>query len=84
MSNQAKSSLASHRARLAHRGFVRIEVNVSKADASLVRHVAAAFRTASPGTILTAIVALRRRIGPGNHRPSLATDAARGVDVNVE
>jgi hypothetical protein len=42
MSSRAKSSLVSHRARMARRGFVRVEVNVSKDDASLVRHVAAA------------------------------------------
>jgi hypothetical protein len=42
MSSQAKSSLASHRARMARRGLVRVEVNVSKDDASLVRGVAAA------------------------------------------
>ncbi len=42
MSSRTKSSLASHRARMARRGFVRVEVNVRKDDASLVRHVAAA------------------------------------------
>jgi hypothetical protein len=42
MSSRAKSSLVSHRARMARRGFVRVEVNVRKDDASLVRRVAAA------------------------------------------
>jgi hypothetical protein len=42
MSSQPKSALVSHRARMARRGFVRVEVNVSKDDASLVRLVAAA------------------------------------------
>jgi hypothetical protein len=42
MGNRANSSLLNHRARLARRGFVRVEVNVSKEDASLVRQVAAA------------------------------------------
>jgi hypothetical protein len=37
-----KSPLAAHRARLARRGFVRVEVTVRKADAHLVRSVAAA------------------------------------------
>jgi hypothetical protein len=41
-SSRAKSSLVSHRARMARRGFVRVEINVSKEDATLVRHVAAA------------------------------------------
>ena len=42
MSSRARSSLVRHRARMARRGFVRVEVNVSKDDANLVRHVAAA------------------------------------------
>jgi hypothetical protein len=42
MSSRAKSSLVKHRARMARQGFVRVEVIVSKDDASLVRHVAAA------------------------------------------
>ena len=55
-SSRAKSPLASHRARMARRGFVRVEVNVSKDDASLVRHVAAALsdpaRQAATRTLL--------------------------------
>ena len=42
MASRAKSSLSSHRARMARRGFVRVEVNVRKEDAGLVRGVAAA------------------------------------------
>ena len=42
MSSRAKPSLVRHRARLARRGFVRVEVNVSKDDAGLIRQVAAA------------------------------------------
>ena len=42
MSNPAKPSLASHSARKARQGFVRVEVNVRKDDASLVRLLAAA------------------------------------------
>src|SRR5712671_2132054 len=40
--SRAKSSLSSHRARMACQGFVRVEVNVRKEDAGLVRGVAAA------------------------------------------
>jgi hypothetical protein len=40
--SKPKSSLATHRARMAQQGFVRVEVNVRKEDASLVRHVASA------------------------------------------
>ena len=39
---RAKSPLATHRARMERRGFVRVEVNVRKEDASLVRSVASA------------------------------------------
>ena len=42
MTSKAKSPLASHRARLERRGFVRVEVNVRKEDAGLVRSVASA------------------------------------------
>lgn len=39
---KAKSSLATHRARMERQGFVRVEVNVRKEDASLIRGVASA------------------------------------------
>jgi len=42
MTDKAKSSLAKHRARMARKGLVRVEVNVRKEDATLVRHVASA------------------------------------------
>jgi len=37
-----KSPVATHRARMVSQGFVRVEVNVRKEDASLVRRVASA------------------------------------------
>jgi hypothetical protein len=42
MTGKAKSSVAIHRARKERQGFVRVEVNVRKEDASLVRSVASA------------------------------------------
>ena len=42
MSSRVRSPVASHRARKARQGFVRVEVNVLKEDASLVRQAAAA------------------------------------------
>jgi hypothetical protein len=42
MSSSGKSALRSHRTRMARRGFVRVEVNVRKEDANLIRDVAAA------------------------------------------
>jgi hypothetical protein len=59
MRSRAKSSLVSHRARMARRGFVRVEVNVSKDDARLVRHVASAL--ADPARQVDARRLLRRR-----------------------
>jgi hypothetical protein len=59
MSSRAKSSLAEHRARMAQRGLVRIEVNVSRDDASLVRQVAAAL--SDPARQAAARLLLRQR-----------------------
>jgi hypothetical protein len=42
MAGTPKSSVAIHRARKERQGFVRVEVNVRKEDASLVRRVASA------------------------------------------
>ena len=42
MASKPKSSVAIHRARKKRHGFVRVEVNVRKEDASLVRRVASA------------------------------------------
>jgi hypothetical protein len=59
MSSRAKSPLASHRARRARQGFVRVEVNVRKEDAGLVRQVAAAL--ADPARQAAARLLLRQR-----------------------
>lgn len=42
MPRKGKSALVNHRARMERRGFVRVEVNVKREDASLLRRVAAA------------------------------------------
>ncbi len=42
MAGKIKSSVAMHRARKERQGFVRVEVNVRKEDANLVRRVASA------------------------------------------
>jgi hypothetical protein len=42
MASKPKSSVALHRARKERQGFVRVEVNVRKEDASLVRRVVSA------------------------------------------
>lgn len=42
MTDKAKSPLANHRAHMKRQGLVRVEVNVRREDASLVRGVASA------------------------------------------
>jgi hypothetical protein len=60
MSVRARSSLASHRARKARQGFVRVEVNVRKEDAGLVRQVAAAL--SDPARQAAARALIRQRL----------------------
>jgi hypothetical protein len=50
MASKPKSSVATHRARKERQGFVRVEVNVRKEDASLVRRVASALSDPSRQT----------------------------------
>jgi hypothetical protein len=59
MSSRSRSSLASHRARKTRLGFVRVEVNVRKEDAGLVRQVAAAL--SDPARQAAARTLLRQR-----------------------
>ena len=59
MNVRAKSPLAGHRARLADRGVVRVEVNVRREDAPLVRGVASAL--SDPMRQTEARLLLRRR-----------------------
>lgn len=83
MSSQAKSSLAGHRLRMAHRGFVRVEVTVSKDDASLVRHVAAAL--SDPARQAAARILLRQRfVEPSNVslKTLLAAAPLDGIDLD--
>lgn len=51
MTSHAGSSVAKHRARKARLGFVRVEVNVRKEDAPLVREVAAALSDPARQTV---------------------------------
>ena len=81
MSSSGKSALRSHRTRMARRGFVRVEVNVRKEDANLIRDVAAALCDPSP----------RRRL-PGSpsvslsgvHSCSRARACAAGIATALE
>jgi hypothetical protein len=83
MSSQTKSSLAGHRMRMTHRGFVRVEVNVSKDDASLVRQVAAAL--SDPARQAAARILLRQRfVEPSkvSLKALLASAPLDGIDLD--
>lgn len=78
-----QSSIASHRARKAREGFVRVEINVHREDAPLVRQVAAALT--DPARQADARLFLRRRFAaPG--KPSLkellASAPLEGIDLD--
>jgi hypothetical protein len=80
---KAKSSLATHRARMERRGFVRVEVNVRKDDAGLVRSVAAAL--SDPSRHAEARRLLQQRFG-GSPKVSLkallASAPLDGIDLD--
>ena len=83
MTDKAKSSVASHRARLERQGRVRVEVNVRKEDASLVRRVASAL--SDPARQAEARVLLRQRfLEPSNVslKALLASAPLDGIDLD--
>lgn len=61
MAKKAESAVSRHRASLASRGLVRVEVSVRKEDASLVRRVASAL--SDPARQNEARRILRQRFG---------------------
>jgi hypothetical protein len=65
MTSKTKSPVASHRARRERQGFVRVEVNVRKEDASLVRRVASAL--SDPARQTEARALLRQRFAEPSH-----------------
>jgi hypothetical protein len=83
MTNRAPSSVAKHRARKAREGLVRVEVNVRKEDASLVRQVAAAL--SDPARQAAARALLQRRFvepaGP-SLKALLASAPLEGIDLD--
>jgi hypothetical protein len=83
VNNQARSSLANHRARRARQGFVRVEVNVRKEDAGLVRQVAAAL--SDPARQSAARILLRQRFAEPatvSLKALLASAPLEGVDLD--
>ena len=83
MNNRAKSSLVNHRVRTKRRGFVRVEVNVSKDDAVLIRNVAAAL--SDPARQAAARALIRQRfVEPANVnlKALLASAPLEGIDLD--
>ena len=83
MANKAKSSVAIHRARKERQGFVRVEVNVRKEDASLVRCVASAL--SDPSRQAEARKLLQRRFAEppkANLKVLLASAPLDGIDLD--
>lgn len=82
MMGKAKSPVAGHRARRARQGFVRVEVNVRKEDASLVRRVASAL--SDPARQAEARALLRQRFVELSHaslKALLASAPLDGIDL---
>ncbi|HXY98990.1 MAG TPA: hypothetical protein VEI03_03255 [Stellaceae bacterium] len=83
MSSRVRSSLAKHRARKARQGFVRVEVNVRKEDAGLVRQVAAAL--SDPTRQAAARALLRQRFVEPTKlslKALLASAPLEGIDLD--
>jgi len=80
---KAKAALATHRARMERRGFVRVEVNVRKDDAGLVRGVAAAL--SDPSRQVEARRLLQQRFGEPpkvSLKALLASAPLEGIDID--
>jgi len=80
-----RSSVASHRARRARAGFVRVEISVRKEDAPLVRRVAAALTDPSRRTDARAL--LRQRFSAPaklSLKELLASAPLEGIDLDRE
>lgn len=83
LTGKARSSVAIHRARKKRQGFVRVEVNVRKEDASLIRRVASAL--SDPSREAEARKLLRQSFAepPGaNLKALLASAPLDGTDLD--
>jgi hypothetical protein len=82
MRSRTTSSVADYRRRMARRGYVRVEVQVRREDASLVRGVAAAL--ADPAREADARRLLRQRFGPARAglKALLAAAPLDGVELD--
>jgi hypothetical protein len=83
MASKPKSSVAIHRARKEREGFVRVEVNVRKEDASLVRRIASAL--SDPSRQAEARKLLRQRFAEPSKvslKQLLASAPLDGIDLD--
>jgi hypothetical protein len=83
MLGRPRSPVAKHRARKARQGIVRVEVNVCKEDARLVRQVAAAL--SDPARQAAARALLRKRFAepmPVSLKALLASAPLEGIDLD--
>ena len=85
MSNPKSKAIASYRQRMKRRGLVRVEVQVRKEDAPLLRSVASALADPEHGAETRAL--LRERVASQEVRGLKALLAAapfEGVDLDLE
>ncbi len=82
MASVQRKPVSAFRSRLKRRGVVRVEVNVRKDDAALVRGVAQAL--SDPAREAEARALLRERFGPGkakSFKALLAAAPLEGIDL---
>jgi hypothetical protein len=85
MSSTQKKALSSYRRRQKQRGVMRLEINIRKADADLIRGVAKAL--SDPARATEARTLLRERFGAVQAKGLKALLAAaplEGIDLNRE
>jgi hypothetical protein len=82
MSSSRKSPVASYRHRMKRQGFVRVEVQVRKEDAGLIRRVAGALT--DPDRAAQARILLHREFGEASTQglKALLASAPEGIDVD--
>ncbi len=83
MPGRSNSALATHRARKARQGFVRVEVSVHEQDAGLVRDVAAALSDPARQVAARALSRQRFAAPPGTGlKALLAAAPLEGIDLD--
>jgi hypothetical protein len=76
-----KTPLTSHRNRMKHQGFVRVEVRVRKEDAALVRTIASVLTDPTQATEARALLRKRFAERPQGLKALLAAAPLEGIDL---